>query len=220
MGLASKIVICPDDRDTKKLIELIKEVDSPFYKIGGIITTKRNVNLHYKDLLGIEILDGVKIPFYHASEHQQDNMDLYYVEQQYDSENISEEKLQEELKNAKTWFSEEKELFINKNNTIIYLKGERASLRNGLTLFMFDRMAEEEIANLSDNLENLKDFLTEGKIDMQKALPYFMEKIAKEKLDDETLKLLNSVLIIDMDGIDDVDNYFMNSGLFRLRIYR
>lgn len=220
MGIVNKLILCPNEKDTKKLMQLLELMDNPFIVVNGTITTKRNVNLHYKDVLGMKILDDVNIPFYHASEHQQDNMDLYYVESYYDAKDITEERLQEEIRNAKPWFSEEKELFINKNSTILWVTGERATLKTGLSLLMIDRVAEKEIGELSNDLENLKDFLTDDKIDMSKALPYFMEKVAKEKLEEDVIKLLNSVIIIDLDGIEDADNYFSNSGLFKIKKFK
>ena len=217
MGIAYKIALCPNERDTKKLIELLETIDNPLVSVEGLMIAKRNINLHYKDVLGMEILDNKKIPFYHTGEHQQNNMDLYYVDSPYGKIDATEKELEEAIIKARPWFGEEKELFINKNSTIICLVGERASLQNGLTLFKIDRMAEDEIASLSDNLENLKDFLTEGKIDMKKAMPYFMNKISKEILNEDVIKLLNSVIVIDLDGVADANNYFPNSGHFKLR---
>lgn len=217
MGIAYKIALCPNERDTKKLLELLESVENPLIAIEGLMIAKKNVNLHYKDVLGMEILDNKKIPFYHAGEHQQDNMDLYYVDSPYGEIDSTEKELEEAIRKAKPWFGEEKELLISKNSTIICLVGERASLQNGFTLFKIDRMAEDEIASLSDNLDNLKDFLTEEKIDMKKAMPYFMDKISKEILNEDVIKLLNSVIMIDLDGVADANNYFPNSGNFKLR---
>lgn len=140
MGYEEKFLYCDNNRDTKALLNMLKEKGSKGFKVLEILTLKRNWNARYRNIEGIGV-NGKIVPFTFTSAIEMENPDQYYRKPsvdltEYDIATIKNGNVSQAL-------GEEHEHFFNKNDILIWICGNRGNIVDGYSLFGISDVPKE-----------------------------------------------------------------------------
>ncbi|MBQ4523776.1 MAG: hypothetical protein IJA10_12610 [Lachnospiraceae bacterium] len=221
MGYEEKFLYCKEGKDTRLLLKMLKEKPHNDFKVLEVLTLKRNWNVRYRNAEGINV-NGKIIPFTFISRNEIENPDMYYRKPlgRLNDNDIA------TMKNGNTSlaFGEIQEHFFNKNDLLIWIAGDRGNIRNGYDLFGYAHAVENTLFNTMYDDDFPKQFLVDGKLDIENALPYACELavdsfVSKGMLTKEEAQVIKEVRMISLDGIPDIDNLLKQTDLFRRKTY-
>lgn len=217
MGYEEKFLYCENSNDTKVLLNMLKEKGCKDFKILEILTLKRNWNARYRNVEGISV-NGKTLPFTFTSVIEMENPDQYYRKP---SVELTEDDITAMKNgNASQAFGEEHEHLFSKNDSLIWICGNRGNIVDGYSLFGISNAAENTLFNTMYDADFPKHFLVDGKLDIVNALPYANEMavyglVANGLLTDNEARIIKETKTISLDGIPEIDNLLKQTDLFR-----
>lgn len=216
MGYSERFIYCENEKDTKKFLNFLLnhiELDDP-YRVYATLTFKKNFNLRYRNAIGMQIGEK-RIPFTFNTMIEILNKEDFYRVSQDDGKELDEEKVANGQVGA--YYDAEQEHLFNKNDTLIWVAGQRGTIKDAYSLFGWDILAVELMLEIKKAGELPEEFMVDGKIDIVKALPVFEGAVAKTLLTPDELELFEKVKFMDLDGIPNVDEKIKDTGMFRTK---
>lgn len=211
MGYQEKFVYCENYKDTKRFLEILKEKKIDGFNIFEVLKLKRNWIARYKNLEGI-IIGGVKTPFTFTSGFEIENEDKIYYRQQLDVEAIRNDENEED---AIPFFGDEQEHFFNRNDILIWIGGSRGIIKDVYSMFGIDYIALSVMLQAYNDGNFPEEYVTDGKIDIDKARPIFKRKVAKYMFSEEENRLFDTVKTMELDGIKNFRSIINDPSFFR-----
>lgn len=217
MGYQEKFVYCENNKDTKRFLEILKEKKTDGFNIFEVLTLKRNWIARYKNLEGI-IIGGTKLPFTFTNPLELENQDKIYWHQPDIGTALDNEEGAEQR--ASSFFGDEQEHFFNKNDILICIGGERGSIKDVYSMFGIDYIALSVMLQAYNDGNFPEEYVTDGKIDIDKARPIFKRKVAQYMFSEEENRLFDTVKTMDIDGVKNFSSIINDPSLFRHQILR
>lgn len=217
MGYEERFLYCEDGKKTKTLLDMLKANGGNDLKILAVLTLKRNWIARYKDINGI-CVNGKIVPFTYTSTVEIENPDSFYRKP---SVHLTEKDISDMRSGkASPSFSEEKECFFNKGDSLIWVRGNRARLIDGYRLFGISDVAENVLFQTMHDEDFPESFLVEGKLDIVNALPWgnklaIQALVSNESITDNEARVIDETRSISLDGIADIDNLLNRTDLFK-----
>ena len=217
MRHCEKFIYCEREKDTKKFLKILEKynIANRGYEIVEITTLKKNWIARYRKTLGIQFGD-FKMPFNFPSILEIENSEEFYRENDKLPYEI-EEKLNEI--EIRPYYGKEEEHFFNKNETLIWISGNRGNMSDVYSMLGLDSNAVQAMLSMKKDGVFPEDGMVDGKIDIVKVQSTFQRVMARLFLEEEEVKILEEVKFIDIDGIPDVDAKLKDTSLFRYKRY-
>lgn len=214
MGHSERFFYCDKEKDTKRFLEILEKyrTDGDCYKIVETVKFKRNYIVKHKEVKGIQV-GKYQIPFNFPTILEIENADHFYRENEEYPDDLQDEKIS-------VYYGEEQEHFFNKNETLIWIVGNRGNMADAYNLFGLDVIATNVLLAMKQDGEAPDDWLIDGKIDIKRLLPETKRAVAQTFFTEEEFQIIEKVKFIDLDGIPDVDTKLWDGTLFKHKEYK